>query len=396
MPLLVLARIVTGLLSLAVLGAGGYFLWSWWQGEVDLTTAGEVIRHRDDWRLWLGLGLLAFSLLGRLVVVPLLASPEKGERFRPQRQARFETITAPTGPLAVFADGPDTTDVVVLTHGWGVDAQVWERTRRALARRWRVISWDLPGLGQSKGRLEATNLEQFANDLALVMARVRSGRLILVGHSIGGMTIQALLRDRPELFADRVVGVALVNTTHTNPLETMWLSSLAKALRWPVLEPALWVTSVCGPIAQLMAWQSYLSGASHLANRVSFGPDVTRSELDRISLIVTRNRQDIQARGDLAMFRWDSGRAVKALKTPLLVLAGDVDLVTKRQASETIAAAAPHAALQVIPRANHMGFVEQAEAYTAALEAFAERCFGAGSIQPDASNSVEPKGVHEP
>ena len=39
------------------------------------------------------------------------------------------------------------------------------------------------------------------------------GPLVLVGHSMGGMTIMALAEQRPELFADRVRGVALIGTS---------------------------------------------------------------------------------------------------------------------------------------------------------------------------------------
>ncbi len=53
---------------------------------------------------------------------------------------------------------------------------------------------------------------------------------MLVGHSIGGMTIQTLARDHPELFGREVVGVVLLNTTYTNPLKTMILPRLMQAL----------------------------------------------------------------------------------------------------------------------------------------------------------------------
>ena len=36
---------------------------------------------------------------------------------------------------------------------------------------------------------------------------------MLVGHSMGGMTIMALAEQRPELFAERVAGVALISTS---------------------------------------------------------------------------------------------------------------------------------------------------------------------------------------
>ncbi len=42
---------------------------------------------------------------------------------------------------------------------------------------------------------------------------VPDGPVVLVGHSMGGMTIMAFAERHPELFEDRVVGVGLVSTT---------------------------------------------------------------------------------------------------------------------------------------------------------------------------------------
>ena len=39
------------------------------------------------------------------------------------------------------------------------------------------------------------------------------GEVVLVGHSMGGMSIIAFAERHPELFAKRVAGVALVSTT---------------------------------------------------------------------------------------------------------------------------------------------------------------------------------------
>ena len=44
-------------------------------------------------------------------------------------------------------------------------------------------------------------------------AVVPDGPVVLVGHSMGGMTIVALAEQHPELFGDRIVGVALISTT---------------------------------------------------------------------------------------------------------------------------------------------------------------------------------------
>jgi pimeloyl-ACP methyl ester carboxylesterase len=104
-----------------------------------------------------------------------------------------------------------------------------------------------------------------------------------VGHSIGGMTIQTLARDDAAYFNRKVAGTVLVNTSYTNPLKTMILSGLAQAIRWPLLEPLMRLGIVLQPLVWLSAWQSYLSGSSHMANRLGFGKYVRCSAGTRLA-----------------------------------------------------------------------------------------------------------------
>jgi pimeloyl-ACP methyl ester carboxylesterase len=371
LPLLPILRALFALASLVVLALAGYLLWTWYQGDLVRDAAGVVHRVRDEWRLWVGAALLAWSFLGRFIV-PLLIARADNDPMRLERgDARL--LDSPSGAkLHVETYGPATAQPIILTHGWSLDSTVWFYTKRDLARRFRVIVWDLPGLGRSKrpasGKID---MAAFAQDLATII-RVAGGRpALLVGHSIGGMIIQTLARDRPEMFGREVAGVALLNTTYTNPLRTMVLSGLAQALRWPVLEPMMRLKIWLQPLVWLSSWQSYLSGSAHLSARFGFGRYVTRSQLDRTTLLMTRNSPAVSARGDLAMFRWDSHMALVQAGVPVLVIGGAKDIVTKPEAARTIAAAVARAELLIVDGVNHMGPVERSEEYNSAIATFA-------------------------
>ena len=73
MPLVPLLRASLSLLGLMALAVFGYLVWTWWRGEIVLDAAGVAQRVREDWRLWLAVGLLAWSLLGRAPALLLLA-----------------------------------------------------------------------------------------------------------------------------------------------------------------------------------------------------------------------------------------------------------------------------------------------------------------------------------
>jgi pimeloyl-ACP methyl ester carboxylesterase len=373
MPLFSIVRFFTTLLSLAVLGAAAYLLWSWYQGDLIRDAAGVLHRHREGWRLWTGLGLLAWSFVGRIIVVPLLARPDD----RRTRAARGDgqMIASPTGSsLYVETHGPADAPPIIFTHGWGMDSTFWHYARQDLGDRFRLILWDLPGLGKSHAAgKQAISLKAFAKDLVTVIETCAPQPAVLVGHSIGGMTLQTLVRDHPRI-QSRLAGLVLLNTTHTNPLKTMIAPGLMTGLQRPVLEPAMKLIVALHPLVWLSNWQSYLSGWAHVASRVGFGKFVTRSQLEHTTLLSTRNPPAAVARGNLAMFHWDATGAFGRLRVPALVIGGDKDIVTKLEANRTISEESGLARLQVVQDVNHMGPMERADLYDEMIAHFALDC----------------------
>jgi len=380
MPLLGIVRFFTTLLSLAILAAAGYLLWSWYDGQLVRTAAGELFRERDDWRLWTGLGLLAWSFLGSRLV-PLLMAKRDTRRTIATRGGG-QMIASPTGSsLYVETHGPAGAPPIIFTHGWGMDSTFWHYAKQDLGDRFRLLLWDLPGLGRSKAAdPEAISLSAFATDLAKLVDL--AGRpAVLVGHSIGGITIQTLLREAPQL-QSRLVGIVLLNTTYTNPLKTMVFSRLFLTLQRPILEPMMKLVAALQPVFWVLKWQSYLSGSSHMANRLGFGKFATRSQLEHSALLSTRSPPGVLARGDLAMMHWDATGVLTKLRVPALVIGGDLDIITKLEASRKLASESEMATLQIIDGANHMGPMESADVYNRSIAEFALR------VQPSATVDV--------
>lgn len=385
MPLFSIVRFFTTLLSLAVLGAAGYLLWSWYQGRWVVDAAALPERVREDWRLWTGLGLLAWSFLGRRILLPLLARPDE-RPTRPDRSEGQEIAGASGATLYVERYGPAGAPPIIFTHGWGMDSTFWSYAKQDLSDRFSLTFWDLPGLGRSRAR--EVSLSAFAADLGCLLEASGRRPAVLVGHSIGGMTIQTLIRERPELL-DRVAGVVLLNTTYTNPLKTMILSGPLQALQKPLIEPAMRLAQALHPLVWLFQWQSYLSGSAHIAHRFGFGRFVTRSQLEHVTLLSTRNRPGIEAAGNLAMLRWDAAEAVARLRAPLLVIGGDRDIVTKLEANRRIAESARRGRLEVVEGANHLGPMERADLYNRLIADFAL------SVQPVVSADMPRRSAYD-
>ena len=130
--------------------------------------------------------------------------------------------------LDVRTYGPlDVPLTVVLSHCWTLNQEDWHYQVRALQQefghRIRIVTWDHRGHGGSDPapRHDCT-IDNLARDMADVIATYApTGKLVLGGHSIGGMTIMALADQQPELF-DRVVGAAFVATS-SGDLDTVTL-----------------------------------------------------------------------------------------------------------------------------------------------------------------------------
>jgi len=258
--------------------------------------------------------------------------------------------------------------VLVFVHGWAMDSSLWFYARRHFQSRYTVVTLDLPGLGRSKAA-PATTLANMADDVLAVINRL-DRPVVLIGHSIGGMTIQTLARRRADLFDGKhVAGAVLINTTYTNPLRTMILPRLMTALQ-PVIELVSRIEVWLYPLAWLSAWQSYLSGSTHMSVRLAHGPEVTRSQLEHTALATTRSNPAIVAKGNLAMLHWDATDAMAFLSIPVLVLGGDRDIVTKPSASEYIAASTPTSQVKIEARSNHMSVLDEAGAYHRSIDAF--------------------------
>jgi pimeloyl-ACP methyl ester carboxylesterase len=104
---------------------------------------------------------------------------------------------------------------VVFSHGYALSLDSWHYQRKALRGRYRMVFWDQRGHGRSaSGPDGSATIDQIGKDLQRVLTAVApEGPLVLVGHSMGGMTVMSLAQQDPELFDERVLGVALISTS---------------------------------------------------------------------------------------------------------------------------------------------------------------------------------------
>jgi len=269
------------------------------------------------------------------------------------------------GTGAGAGDGPLT---VVFTHGYCLSQDAWHFQRAALRRRGlRAVYWDQRSHGRS-GRApagEPVSIDRLGRDLRTVLdAAAPQGPLVLVGHSMGGMTMMALADRSPGFVAERVAGAAFLGTsagglgdvTYGLPLPGAGVRAVRRVL--PGVLDALVSRSELVERGRRAA-ADLLAG---LVRRYSFGnvrevdPGVARFAERLIEAVpievVAEFYPAFEAHEKTAALTAFAGR-------PALVLAGDRDLLTPRAHSEAIAAALPGARLVVLEQTGHLSLLER-------------------------------------
>lgn len=364
MPLDFLLRLLSNLVTIAILGSGVYILYQWYEGEL----------ISDRW-LFLGAGLLLWSFLGFLPIL-LLRRPGRDEP-KPIRSDRVQRLIRPDGSeIHVEFYGRDGAPTIILTHGWGPDSTVWYYAKKQLTDRFRVIVWDLPGLGKSKKPKNRNySLEKFAQDLNAVLSVAGEEPVILLGHSMGAMMLLTFCRLFPEQLGQRVAGLVFVDGTFTNPLKTAILSKLLLALQKPLLEPLLYLAIAFSPLLHLASWLSYLNGSTLLTTEISgFTGRETRGQLNFSSLIGIKASPGVLARGVLAMFKFDETATLPRINVPMLVVVGKSDIATRPFASKHISQEVPQAELRVLSPGGHMVLMERNQEFAEIVQVFSDSC----------------------
>ncbi|GGV84456.1 lipase [Streptomyces gelaticus] len=261
---------------------------------------------------------------------------------------------------------------VVFSHGYCLSQDSWHFQRAALRGLVRTVHWDQRSHGRSeRGRAQAdgvaVGIDQLGRDLkAVIDAAAPEGRLVLVGHSMGGMTMMALAEQYPQLIRDRVASVAFVGTSSGKLGEVSFGLPVAGVNAVRRVLPG--VLRALGSQAELVergrrATADLFAG---LIKRYSFGSRDVDPAVERFAeRLIESTPIDVVAEFYPAFTEHDKSHALPAFRDlPVLILAGDKDLVTPSSHSETIADQLPEAELVIVPDGGHLVMLEHPETVT--------------------------------
>jgi pimeloyl-ACP methyl ester carboxylesterase len=276
---------------------------------------------------------------------------------------------------------------VVFCHGYTLSLRSWVFQRRALkAAGYRVVLWDARGHGRSgAGSKESYEIDQLGHDLyAVIAAVVPRGPIVLVGHSMGGMTLMALAAHHPELIKKRVIGVAFVSTSPGGISAVSW--GLGKVLGKAVHR--------LGPFAvgQLAGRQGLVNSVLKAGREVeeyfvdlySFASPVPLSLVRLTADMIFKTRIEVISDFMETFDKHDKREALEQfIGVETLVLNGVQDMLTPPEHSQEIVALIPGAEHVLVNDAGHIIMLEHGDVVSEQLLALIGRAERAAAIHLD-------------
>jgi pimeloyl-ACP methyl ester carboxylesterase len=282
---------------------------------------------------------------------------------------------------------------VVFSHGYCLTQDIWHYQRQWLRGRHRLVLWDQRGHGRSgTGPDEHYTLAQCGRDLRSVLAAAApEGPVVLVGHSMGGMTVMSLAAQDPDLLRRRTVGVAFVATSSGGLADVSWglrpgLGRLAHRLAPGALAGLTRAPQLVDRTRRIGSDLEAL-----VVRRYSYASPVSPELVRFTAAMIADTPIDVVA-GFLPTFDdHDAGEALPVLDgVEALVVSGEDDLLTPPEHSAAIVRRLPGAEQVLVPHAGHLIMLEHPDVVNLHLGELVERAqraqpLAAGDPAPDAA-----------
>jgi pimeloyl-ACP methyl ester carboxylesterase len=240
---------------------------------------------------------------------------------------------------------------VVFIHGVAMSSRFFDRQIAHVSAHARMLAPDLRGHGRSEKVLHGHTVENYAADLAELFAERGIERPVLVGWSLGAMVAWEYLRAFGQT---DVAGLVIVEQP---PSDWAW-----DGYEFGSITPEVLAELVAG------LQMAPAAVAEELAHLMQHEPDdeTTSWMVEEITSCPPAIASTILANQTLRDYR----SLLPDITLPTAVFFGADDKMTSPQAGEWIASVIPGATLTLFERSSHVPFLEEADAFNEALDAF--------------------------
>jgi 3-oxoadipate enol-lactonase len=239
---------------------------------------------------------------------------------------------------------------LLFVHGFPLSRGAWQKQIDTLRSSYRVIAPDLRGFGESEAGTGPVLMAQYADDLYALLQQLKTGPVVLAGHSMGGYVSFAFLRKYPEM----VCGLVLVGTKAGKDTPEAAASRRATAEK----VQAKGVEAVIEAMAPKMLAADNHDQAMAKQVRNLMTPSKPAGVVG--ALLGMAERPDVTA--ELAR-----------IAIPTLVITGADDTLIPSAESEKLAQTISGSQLNIIPHAGHLVAFEQADKFNHVLNEWLDR-----------------------
>ena len=266
-------------------------------------------------------------------------------------------MTSPVTAVPYFdeaapsATAGDTT--VLMLHGIGGGRQAFARQMRPLADAgFHAVAWDMPGYGHS-AIVDPYSLETLAEECIELIDVLAPERLVLVGHSMGGMVAQEVVARAPE----RIAALVLAGTSAAfGKPDGAWQRTFIEERSAPLDAGR----SMRDLATQLVPGMLAADASRDLSN-------TARAEAIEVMAHVPPQTYRLALH---ALMDFDRHAQLAQLAMPVLLIAGGDDPNAPPRVMQGMAERIPNARYVEIERCGHLMNFEQPEAFNTALIGF--------------------------
>ncbi len=248
--------------------------------------------------------------------------------------------------------------VVVFCHGVTLSSRVWAKQFETFpAAGFRAVAFDSRGHGESRAGETGHSLDNLADDLRTVLESLDLRDVILVGHSMGGMAVQAFAIRHPDVVDERVSGLVLLSTSSHN------LVSDAKRVRGAVEK----IVNLGPDVGTFMRQRNL----GLLLALIGFGDDPLPSHVEATREMLAACDKATTREAVSALLHLDLTEGLPEVLVPTLVVVGTADALTPPRDARRIAELIPGARLVEYPDGGHMLMYERTDELDALIMDFA-------------------------
>lgn len=328
----------------------------------------------------LATGAVVGAAVERLFVSNPLRKDETGS-FTDVPDHRVTVTTSDGVQLNVeIDDAPGEADdlTIVFAHGYALTLEAWHFQRNDLRGVARLVFYDQRSHGKSaRAEFDTHHIDQLGHDLYdVIESVVPTGKIVLVGHSMGGMSVMALADSHPELFDERIAGVVLIATT-AGGLERVTLG-LPTVLSQTMSRFAPVAVSALSRRVGLVEWglgNGTESDFGLLLTRLyAFGSLVPSNITRFVAQMISGTGADVITEFLSALQDHNKVDVLGVFsKIPTLIIVGNKDKLTPPSHSELMDEVIGNAELVQISDAGHMVILEKYEEVDALIANFINR-----------------------